>query len=326
MRARAYLAGGEPAGARVDRPSHAQSGLEAVLEALASAIQSATEVAEVPPRAVGLAVPGHIDDAAGLVRWAPNFGETVDGVFRYWEDVPLKRALEERCGLPVRMDNDANLAALGEYLYGGGKGHARCLVMFTIGTGIGGGVILGPGATTGRSGGPLMLVGGNKGGAELGHLMVMQGGLDCNSGEYGSLEAYCQKDAIVRRAVHRLRRGRKSLLRELAGGDWARVTPAMISQAAEQGDELALEVWAEIGTALGAGIGSAINVFAPDIVAIGGQIAKAWEFILGPARRAARDCAIPTLFRDCNILQAELLDDAGMLGASALAHGELDGA
>lgn len=164
-----------------------------------------------------------------------------------------------------------------------------------------------------------MLVGGNKGGAELGHTVVQHGGLDPNSGEYGSLEGYCQRDAIVRRALNRLRRGRKSVLNDLCGGDWSKVTPALLSQAANKGDELAIEVWAEVGTYLGVGIGNFINVFAPDVFAIGGQIAKAGEFLLGPARRAAENVAIPSLFHDAKIVEAEQVEDAGMMGAAALA-------
>jgi glucokinase len=101
--------------------------------------------------------------------------------------------------------------------------------------------------------------------------------------------------------------------------DWAKVTPFLIYQAAAKGDELAIEVFSEVGTMLGVGIGTMINIFAPEIVAIGGQIANADEFLLGPARNAARNIAVPSLYRDCTIVKAEQLEDAGMLGAAALA-------
>ena len=187
------------------------------------------------------------------------------------------------------------------------------------GTGIGGGVILSPDSVLGRAQGPLILLGGNKGGAELGHVVVQHKGLDCNAGTYGSIEAYAQRDGIIHRAQHRLMRKRESVLREMVKGDYSKITPLHLSQAASQGDELAIEVWAEVGEMLGVAIGSFINVFAPDIVAIGGQIAKAGDFLLRPARKTARNIAIPALFDDAKIVEAEQVEDAGLLGAAALA-------
>ncbi len=319
VRACAYFEDGSAAGPKCQSPSDAQAGTDAIFAALEDVISKAMKGTSEAPTAIGLSIPGHIDDEAGVVRWAPNFGKAINGVFQYWTDVQVRKPLEDRLKLPVRLENDANLAALGEYKYGSGKNSANCLVLLTVGTGIGGGVIMGPRAVNGKVSGPVMLVGGNKGGAELGHTIIQHGGLDCNSGEYGSIEGYCQRDSIVHRALNRIRRGRKSKLEELTGGDWSKVTPAMLSQAADQGDELALEVWHEVGTYLGVGIGNFINVFAPDVFAIGGQIAKAGEKLLGPARATARNVAIPSLFRDVNIVQAEQVEDAGMLGAAALA-------
>jgi glucokinase len=303
----------------VELPSRAQDGIEAVVESLSEAMARAIEGLSEPPAAAGLAIPGHADDASGIVRWAPNFGRTVDGVFHYWKDVPIKALLRGRFDFPVHMGNDANLAALGEFRFGTGENRARCLVMITLGTGVGGGVVLSPSSVLGRAQGPLVLLGGNLGGAELGHLALLQGGLDCNAGSYGSLEAYCQRDSIVRRAQHRLRRGRESLILELVEGDVARVTPKLLTEAADRGDEVAIEVWEEVGAHLGVGIGSCINVFAPDILAIGGQIAKAGRWLLEPAIRSARNVAIPSLFSDARIVQAACVEDAGMLGGAALA-------
>lgn len=319
VRACAFFEDGSPAGPRVSEPSQGKEGVEAVLDAIASVIQGASKGAKAPPAAVGLSIPGHIDDASGVVRWAPNIGHMENGVFRYWTDVQVRKPLEAKVGLPVRMENDANLAALGEYRYGSGKNSAKCLTLLTVGTGIGGGVILGPAALNGKVDGPVMLVGGNKGGAELGHIIIQHGGIAPASGEYGSIEGYCQKDAIVARAVSRLRRGKASKINDLVKGDWSQVTPETISKAADMGDEVAIEVWQEVGTYLGIGIGSLIDVFAPDVFAIGGQIAKAGEWLLGPARKAAENVAIPSLFRDAKIVEAEQVEDAGILGAAALA-------
>lgn len=319
VRACAYLEDGSQAGESFHNPSNAQEGTEAVIDAVAKTVNAAIAGASQPPKAVGLAIPGHIDDAAGMVRWAPNFGKTVEGVFVNWVNVPVRQLLEPLVPLEIHMDNDANMAALGEYKFGSGRNKARCLVMLTLGTGIGGGVILGPDAMLGHVGGPVVMVGGNKGGAELGHVVINYQGVDCRSGEYGAIEGYCARDAIVQRAVHRISRGRDSLINGMVDGDLAKITPLTISQAAEKGDEVALEIWEEVGTMLGVAIGNYINVFAPDILAIGGNIARAGDLLLKPAIKTARNIAIKTLFQDANILIAEQIDDAGMLGGAALA-------
>lgn len=319
VRAGTFYQDGTPAGQSFSNPSLAQSGTDAILDALAATIIQAAEASAERPETIGMAIPGHIDDDAGVVRWAPNFGATVDGVFHYWKDIPIREPLESRIGMRLHMGNDANLAALGEYRFGTGRNSARCLVMLTVGTGIGGGVVMAPSAVQGNARGPLLLLGGNKGGGELGHVVVDYNGLDCSAGEYGSIEGYCQRDAIVRRAQHRLRRGRESVLMDMLGGDIARLTPKHLSEAAAKGDAVAIEVWEEVGRMLGVGIGNFVNIFAPDVVAIGGQIAKAGDFLLGPATREARNVAIPSLFADTTIVLAEQLEDAGMLGGAALA-------
>ncbi len=319
VRAQAFLSDGEPAGERIQNESQARAGVEPVLHILEKTIRQAIGASESPVEAVGIAFAGHIDDGAGAVRWSPNFGTEEAGGFRIWENVAIREPLSESISVPIHMGNDANLAALGEYLFGTGKGTAKCLVMLTVGTGIGGGVVLTPDSLLGDARGPLVLVGGNLGGAELGHTAILHGGLDSSAGAYGSIEAYCQRDSIVRRAVYKLQRGQDSVLKETVGGDFSKITPRLLFDAAERGDELAVEVWSEVGTYLGVGIGNMINVFAPDVFAIGGQIAKAGKWLLEPAIKSARGVAIPSLFRDARIVQAELIEDAGILGGAALA-------
>ncbi len=319
VRAAAVYENGALAGQNCGNPSRAQDGTPAILDALAATIREAISGADDVPEAIGIAIPGHIDDPNGRVVWAPNFGETTDGVFRHWEDVAIRAPLQEQFSIPIVLGNDANLAALGEYRFGCGKNQARCLVLLTLGTGIGGGVVMAPGSVQGDARGPLLLVGGNQGGAELGHTVILAGGLDCNAGSYGAIEAYCRRDAIVARAHHKLRRGRPSRIVNLAGGSLGDVTPLVLSEAAAVGDEVAIEVFQEVGHYLGIGIGNFINIFAPDIVAVGGQIGKAGELILESARQTARDTAIPSLFRDCTIRSAQRIDDAGVLGGAAWA-------
>ena len=319
VRAGAFFEDGSSAGQFFQNPSFGQEGTDRVIDAISRTIKQAVQSATQKPEAVGMAIPGHIDDLKGMVRWAPNFGEMVDGVFKNWFNIPVRELLSKTVDLEIHMDNDANMAALGEYRFGLGRNSAKCLVMLTVGTGIGGGVILSPDAVLGDARGPLVMVGGNKGGAELGHVVISYQGLDCRSGEYGAIEGYCGRDSIVQRAIHRISRGRESAISDLVEGDLARVTPLIISQAALKGDEVALEVWEEVGTMLGVGIGNYINIFAPDIVTIGGNIARAGDLLLKPAIKAARNVAVKTLFDDATISIAEQIDDAGMLGGAALA-------
>ena len=320
VRACAFDELGNEVGERVERPSHAQQGTEAIMDAVAGAILAAEKTSTGSVEAVGLAIPGFVDNAAGMVLWAPNFGETINGIFHFWSDVPIAEPLRQRTKLPVHMGNDANLAALGEYRYGSGKNSANCLVMLTLGTGIGGGVVLSPAAVDGDARGPLILVGGNKGGAELGHVVIAYQGLDCPAGEYGAIEGYCGRDAIIKRAVHRLVRGRTSYLTDLVDGDLSKIQPKTISEAANRGDEVAIEVFEEVGTMLGVAIGNYINIFAPDVLAVGGQIALAGDWIMKPAIKAARNVAVDAMFKYCRITVAEQLDDAGLLGGAAFAH------
>src|SRR5579862_290840 len=169
VRACAYHEDGTAAGERVSNPSNAQDGTAAILSSILATVRGAAQTADSKPAEVGLAIPGHIDARLGVVVWAPNFGETRGGVFYNWVDVPIGEPLSKELDIPIFCGNDANLAALGEYRFGVGRNKSNCLVLLTIGTGIGGGVIMRPIALQGDVRGPAMLLGGNQGGAELGH-------------------------------------------------------------------------------------------------------------------------------------------------------------
>lgn len=325
VRALALFEDGSEAGERIEAPSRATEGTEAVLQAITEVVAKAAATSSAKPLAAGVAVPGHVDDEAGICRWSPNFGEYVKGQFHYWVDVPLKAPLEQRIPYPVSLGNDANCAALGEYRFGAGRNSANCLCLITLGTGVGGGVVLGPHSVMGgHATGPMLLLGGNKGGGELGHTLIQRGGLDCSSGSYGAIEAYCQRDSIIRRALHRHRRSAKSLIWDLVEGDLSLVSPKVIAEAADEGDFQAQDILREVGEALGAGIGSLINVFAPDVFAVGGQVAKAGRWLMEPAINEARYVAIPSLFEDCRICVAEQVEDAGLLGGAAVALQSLE--
>lgn len=316
-------------------PSFAQDGYDGTLQAILHTIRQAMCDANVLPNdiaAVGMAVPGHVDGEEGVVRWAPNFGVKRGATFEIWHDVPLGQAVQRDMGRPVYMGNDANLAALAEYAYGSGEGKANGLVLLTLGTGVGGGVVLTQKQVQGHASlpGGILLVGANGGGGELGHTIIVANGPRCGCGASGCIEALVKRDAIIERAVQKLRHHAMSLLNDLCEGDYSRITPRLISEAAAQGDEVALEVWDETGEFLGIAIACFIHIFNPEVVAIGGQIAKAGEPLFRAIRRTARDYTVPSLREVCRIVAAERLEEAGVLGGAALAlqmitHSETSG-
>lgn len=304
VRAAVYGPDGEQVGERVEIPSKANIGILDCVSAIAQAVTSCKAAADVSK--IGMAVPGHIQD--GVVRWAPNFVDETSGEKRQWRDVPLASLVSDACGAPVVMGNDANLAALGEYRFGVGKNSARGLVLITLGTGIGTGVVLSPECVNGGLSRPTILIGGSGGAPELGHQVIQESGDPHPSGAVsGTLEAYCCTSSILRRAwqcdnlIH------------------AR-SPKDLFDLAEEGVLEAKEVWDETGFWLGVGIANLINGFAPQIIALGGKISLAGKWILEPAKKSAQSHSIPTLWPETTITLAERVEDAGILGAVALAQ------
>ena len=285
--------------------SLAHDGVETTVEQIALATREAISSAGVNYDALagfGIGVPGHIDPAGGVIKWTPNFYEA--GV--PWANVALGPRLERAIGLPTLMGNDANVAALGEFRFGAGRG-TRTIVMITVGTGVGGGLIL-----DGK-----LWVGSTGGGGEIGHIVVAAGERG-GAAAFGSLESMGQIGAIVERAQRRISLGRRTLLADLHDGDWRLLTPRDIADAAVQGDLVSMEVYEETGYYLGLGVASIVNLLSPEKCVIGGGVAQAGELLLEPIRRTARASGIKTLIDACPIVAAELGDDAGIYGAAGL--------
>ncbi len=287
---------------RVERPSFARHGADACLRALHEVI------AEVsggdPPDAVGIAIPGHIDAVRGVVLWAPNFGEEVDGRLRIWENVDVFGPLSD-LGAPIAIGNDANLAALGEYRFGIGQG-TNGFVLYTLGTGVGTGVIVSPDCVQGDLATASVYIGHKGGAAEMGHVKVVTDGRLCGCGSRGCLETYC---------------GTAGLLQTAAECGITVDSPKALFDAAMQGNASALEAWREFGGHLGRAVGNTINIWAPELIAIGGQVAGAWDYFAPEMERVARANSVASLSSNTRIVRAERVDDAGILGAGALAHG-----
>jgi glucokinase len=253
--------------------------------------------------AAGLGIPATIDHDRGLAIHAVNLTIT---------DVPIRDLMQERIGLPVFVDNDANVAALAEHLYGAGRG-AQNVVMLTIGTGIGGGLILGGEVYRGSTGA----------GAELGHIVIIEDGLPCqgNCPNHGCVETYASGTAIAREGKAAAEREPDSALgKALAEGQ---ILGRTVTELALAGDRLATEVVAQAGRHLGAALASLANIFDPDVFVIGGGVSAAGELLIGPAREELRSRALPPMNK-APVKLAELGADAGMIGAAAMALIELD--
>jgi len=253
-------------------------------------------------RAIGLGVPCTIDRERGVAINAVNLP---------LEDVPLRDLISERIGLPVSLDNDANVAALAEHRHGAGKGAAN-VVMLTIGTGIGGGLII--------NGEPFR--GSNGAGAELGHIVVEVDGPPCQGScpNRGCIEAIASGTALGREGVAAAKREPDSALgRLLAAGE--QLDGLAVSRAALDGDEVALDVVRLIGERLGAALSGLANTFDPDVIVLGGGVMALGELLIKPATAEMRARALPPQ-NQVAVRAAELGADAGMIGAATLAFEE----
>ena len=286
--------------ATTECPTLAAEGPDAVVGRMAKLVTDLKPKAGAGVAGVGVGSPGPLNQLTGMLYFTPNMPG--------WDNYPLGGNLAKKTGMKVIVDNDANVAALGEYQFGAGKG-TRTMILLTLGTGIGGGVIIdgkvlnGPDVTAG----------------EVGHIVINPDGPKCGCGNHGCLEAYCGTAGILSRAWAELEKPHAvSVLREWIGDDQLKLTPAMLTKAAEQGDGIAISVLRETGRLLGVGIASLTNLFAPDMVLLGGGIAGAGEFIFRSVREEVEKRAMAPNNKRVKILPAKLGNTAGLVGAAAL--------
>lgn len=248
------------------------------------------------PGAVAIGFAGLTDSASGRVYFAPNVGG-LDNLY-------LAEGLETRLGVPVVVANDADCAALGEYWQGAGKG-ASSLFLFTLGTGMGGAMVIGGELWEGSAG-----IAG-----EIGHTVVDIDGPKCACGRRGCLETLVSATAIIRE--YRKRRRKKS--------DVAGVTAKSVFRLARQGDRVAELVVADAARALGIGIANVYLLLNPELILIGGGVARAGAMLIGPAVKHAKAEIFPELRDGLKVKRASLSDDAGLVGAAYLAYSRLTG-
>jgi glucokinase len=285
------------------RPTDADKGLDTVLGRMVEGVDAALNEAGMSRQdalAVGMGVPGPMNWQTGVLFSPPNLPG--------WKDVPVADLMRERLALPVFVDNDANVAAYGEFWSGAGRG-VDSMVLLTLGTGVGGGIVV-----MGK-----LLRGPDGTAAEIGHLCVMRDGRQCNCGAKGCLEAYASVTGMLRTAVEGIEAGKKTKLSELCGGDHKALTGKMISDALADGDEFAAWVMNETGTWLGIGIGSLINLLNPEKVVIAGGMIAAGEPLFKPMRETAVAQSFDVPNARAEIVPAGLGADSGVIGAAGCA-------
>lgn len=284
-------------------PTRADLGADAVIDRIVGMIEAviADTVAQTGARpgdvvGIGVGAPGPLDREKGIVVTTPNLG---------WTNFPLRDVIAGRTGLPVRIDNDANCATLGEWWLGAAQG-ADNVIGMTIGTGIGGGIILG-----GR-----LYHGASDVAGEIGHATIDITGRRCKCGNYGCLEAYASGPSIAERAREAVSSDGDALLVRMVGGDLERITAATVYEAAKLGDDVALDVVRETSRFLGAGVANLLNIFNPDVVVIAGGVTQAGEALFEPLRREVRKRAFRPAVEACRIVPGTLAA-AGVVGAVA---------
>ena len=270
-----------------------------MVEGVDAALQAA-KVRRADVLAAGIGAPGPMNWQTGVVFAPPNLpaGKTFPGP-----------ALRERLQIPVYVDNDANVACYGEFWLGVGR-NVDSMVLLTLGTGVGGGIVLmgqllrGPDGTAG----------------EIGHLCVKRDGRQCNCGAKGCLEQYASVSGMLKTARKRIEQGGlNTFLLEMCGGDLDSLTGKMISDAVEQGDTFAKWVMEETGRWLGTGIGSIINLLNPEMVVLGGGMIGAGDVLFNPVRETARAQSFDVPGKRAEIIPAALGGDAGVISAAGCA-------
>lgn len=277
---------------KIKKPSSEQV-VESVFEAIA-------EIKDSEFAGIGLGIAGLIDRNRGGIFVSPNL-HAVEGI-------EIVEIMKNKYKVPVFIENDANVAALGEKISGAGKSFDN-FVLLTLGTGIGGGIIYH---------GNLMNVS-----AEIGHMSINSDGEKCPCGNTGCLENYASARAMITRAVSMLEKGTESLLKECCKGNFYKITPENIYLSALDGDTLSRDILREAGKYLGVGLANIINIMSPEAIILTGGLVGAWNIYVQEAIKEASRRALKDLFDSVKIIPSSLGDNAGLIGAASLVFDNL---
>jgi len=286
------------------RPTLGSEGVTLVIERICAAIESLlfSKIMKISQiNAICIACAGGIDTGRGVVITpSPNLPD--------WVEIPLADTIKKKLGVSTFVLNDASAAALGEHRYGVGRG-VKNLVLLTLGTGIGGGIIADDKLYLGAVGGA----------GELGHMTIDADGPRCGCGNTGCLEMLASGTAVAKNAIERIKGGEKSSLTDMVGGELDKITAQIIGKAARSGDKLAQDVIARAAYYLGIGMVNVVNIFNPEMVIFGGGMAELGEMIIGPGRKMVVERTFSINARAVRIVTAQLGNEAGIYGAAAFA-------
>lgn len=278
----------------------ANEGVNKVFSQIEKGVKEITTNSKIKINGIGIGVPGLVS-SKGEICNPPNLPG--------WGLVPIKEKLEHILGYDVYVENDANAATIGELIYGAGK-NLNSFIMLTLGTGVGGGIIINRKIYRGEIGAA----------GELGHVIVDYKGNKCNCGNIGCVETYVGNNYLVARVKKQLENNKNSLIYELCENNLDNLTPKRISQAAHQGDEFANKVIIETGNYLGVALVSIVNVLDIATIIIGGGVAGFGEPLFKAIEDTVKDRTFPVIADRIKVIPAQLKNDAGILGAAALVH------
>jgi len=284
-----------------DTNTPVELGDKAVLNRIIEKVDEAIEKLKIDKKeilGIGMGAPGILDIENGINIFSPNLK---------WNNVNMVAPIKEHFNVPVFIENDVRVAALGEKRFGSGKGR-RYMIFIALGTGIGSGIIINGELFRGSIGG----------GGEIGHMVIDSNGPRCNCGNYGCFEALAGGPAIVARAEKAIKSGYKTEILELANNNISNITPALIYQAAKNGDKVALEIFRETSFYLGLGFVTLTNIFNPECIIVGGGISRSWDILMPPVIQMVKTRGFPRSRDVVEILPSSLGEDAGVIGAGVL--------
>ena len=247
---------------------------------------------------IGMGCPGLIDSTNGIVRFSPNLPS--------WNNVEIGKIMSEEFNIPVFIDNDVRVATLGEYNFGAGKGYKNILCI-TVGTGVGGGIILNGELQRGLT----------QSMGEIGHITLKKDGPLCGCGNYGCLEALASSTAIIRETKEVLKQGKSEIMSNMVE-QGSQINAYLVTQAAKQGDPEAQRIMNETGEWVGIGLSTVINLLNPEIIIIGGGVSLAGDVLFNPIKETINKRALKIPGSFVKVVPAQLGDSAGMIGASTL--------
>lgn len=293
----------------VSIPTEASKGPIHVLKRIRSAVNLLVEAVNIKQdriKGMGIGIPGLLDPNEGLSIFSPNFPD--------WENVHIINDMKHYYDFPIHIDNDVRVNLYGEWLHGAGRGQNN-LVLLTLGTGLGSGII-----NDGK-----VIYGTSYSAGEIGHMNMYRNGRPCKCGSSGCLGRYVSAVGMVNTFKEKLNDGRTSIIQDWVGHNENAITALMISEAYDLKDSLAQEVMHETGTLLGFGLANVVNILNPELIIIGGGMSAAGDRLLNTVRDTVHNHALKLSGSRCRIVQGQLGSRAGTLGAAAYAYKKILG-